>query len=122
VEQFALEFNRAPERRLFSVSELNAAVRAVLDAEFADIWVSGEISGAKLAASGHYYFTLKEREAQVRCVAFRSAHRYWKIKPQDGLAVLARGRLDVYEARGEYQLLVELLEPQGLGALQLASS
>ena len=120
MEQFALEFELAPERRIYTVSELNAAVRAVLDEEFANLWVSGEISSVKLAPSGHYYFTLKEREAQVRCVAFRSAHRYWKIKPQDGLAVLARGRLDVYEARGEYQLLVEALEPQGLGALQLA--
>jgi exodeoxyribonuclease VII large subunit len=120
VEQFALEFDRAPQRRIYTVSELNGAIRAVLDAEFSEVWVSGEISGVKLAASGHYYFTLKEREAQVRCVAFRSAHRYWKIKPQDGLAVLARGRLDVYEARGEYQLLVEVLEPQGIGALQLA--
>ena len=92
----------------------------MLDDEFQDIWVTGEISGLKLAASGHYYFTLKERDAQVRCVAFRSSHRYWKFKPQDGLAVLARGRIDVYEARGEYQLLVEMLEPQGLGALQLA--
>jgi exodeoxyribonuclease VII large subunit len=120
VEQFALGFELAPERRILSVSELNAEIRAVLDAEFADLWVTGEISGLKLAASGHYYFTLKEREAQVKCVAFRSAHRYWKFKPQDGMAVLARGRIDVYEARGEYQLLVEMLEPQGLGALQLA--
>jgi exodeoxyribonuclease VII large subunit len=120
VEQFALEFELTPERRILTVSELNAAVRAVLDQEFRDVWVSGEISGIKLATSGHYYFTLKERDAQVKCVAFRSAHRYWKFKPQDGLAVLARGRIDVYEARGEYQLLVEMLEPQGLGALQLA--
>jgi exodeoxyribonuclease VII large subunit len=120
VEQFDLEFDLVPPRRIYSVSELNAAVRAVLDAEFQDIWVSGEISGLKLASSGHYYFTLKERDAQVRCVAFRSAHRFWKFKPADGLAVLARGRIDVYEARGEYQLLVELLEPQGIGALQLA--
>jgi exodeoxyribonuclease VII large subunit len=120
VEQFALEFQLVPERRIFTVSELNGAIRAVLDAEFQDVWVSGEISGMKLASSGHYYFTLKERDAQVRCVAFRSSHRFWKFKPSDGLAVLARGRIDVYEARGEYQLLVELLEPQGLGALQLA--
>ncbi|HXB71416.1 MAG TPA: exodeoxyribonuclease VII large subunit [Candidatus Acidoferrales bacterium] len=120
MEQFALEFELTPERRILTVSELNAAVRAVLDQEFRDVWVSGEISGIKLATSGHYYFTLKERDAQVKCVAFRSAHRYWKFKPQDGLAVLARGRIDVYEARGEYQLLVEMLEPQGLGALQLA--
>lgn len=120
MDQFALEFDFAPQRRVFSVSELNAAIRAVLDQEFQDIFVAGEISGLKLAASGHYYFTLKEREAQVRCVAFRSAHRYWKFRPQDGLAVIARGRVDVYEARGEYQLLVETIEPQGLGALQLA--
>jgi len=120
VEQFALDFNLAPERRVYTVGELNAAIRAALDREFRDVWVSGEISGLKLAASGHFYFTLKEREAQVRCVAFRSAHRYWKFKPADGLAVLARGRIDVYEARGEYQLLVESLEPQGVGALQLA--
>jgi exodeoxyribonuclease VII large subunit len=120
VEQFTLEFDLAPQRRIYSVSELNSAIRAALDDRFRDVWVSGEISGFKLAASGHYYFTLKERDAQVRCVAFRSSHRYWKFKPRDGLAVLARGRIDVYEARGEYQLLVEALEPQGLGALQLA--
>jgi len=120
LDQFALEFELVPERRILSVSELNAAIRAVLDETFPDVWVSGEISGLKLAASGHYYFTLKEREAQVRCVAFRSSHRYWKVKPRDGLAVLARGRLDVFEARGEYQLIVEFVEAQGVGALQLA--
>ncbi len=120
LDQFALDFDLAPRRRIFSVSELNAAIRSALDEEFRDVSVTGEISGMKLAASGHYYFTLKDRAAQVRCVAFRSAHRYWKCKPQDGLAVMARGRLDVYEARGEYQLQVEMLEPQGLGALQLA--
>jgi len=120
LEQFALEFDLFPERRIFSVSELNAAIRGLLDQEFGDISVSGEISGLKLAASGHYYFTLKERDSTIKCVAFRSSHRFWKFRPQDGLAVLARGRIDVYEARGEYQLLVEMLEPQGLGALRLA--
>ena len=118
MDQFA--FNFAPARRVYTVSELNAAICATLVEQFPDVWVSGEISGVKLAASGHYYFTLKERDSQVRSVAFRSAHRYWKFKPQDGLAVLARGRIDVFEARGEYQLIVELLEPQGHGALQLA--
>ena len=120
MEQFALDFDLFPQRRVFSVSELNAAIRGLLDQEFGDISVSGEISGLKLATSGHYYFTLKERDSTVKCVAWRSAHRYWKFRPQDGLAVLARGRIDVYEARGEYQLQVEVLEPQGLGALQLA--
>jgi exodeoxyribonuclease VII large subunit len=118
MEQFALEF--APQRRVYKVGELNAAIRDLLYREFQDLWVSGEISGAKLAPSGHYYFTLKEHDSQMRCVMYRSAHRYLKFKPQDGLAVLARGRLDVYEARGEYQLQVEFLEPQGHGALQLA--
>jgi exodeoxyribonuclease VII large subunit len=118
VDQFAFDFS--PARRVYSVSQLNAAIRGALEREFPDLWVAGEISGVKLAASGHYYFTLKERDAQIRAVAFRSAHRYWKFKPQDGLAVLARGRLDVFEARGEYQLIVEVLEAQGYGALQLA--
>ncbi|HTM50250.1 MAG TPA: exodeoxyribonuclease VII large subunit [Bryobacteraceae bacterium] len=120
MDQFALDFDLAPARRIYSVSELNAAIRAVLEAEFLDVWVSGEISGLKLAASGHYYFTLKERESQLKCVAFRSSHRYWKFKPQDGMSVLARGRIDVYEARGDYQLQVEVIEPQGAGALQVA--
>jgi exodeoxyribonuclease VII large subunit len=119
-QQFDLGFELFPEKRVYTVSELNGAIRVTLDGEFNDIRVTGEISGLKLAASGHYYFTLKERDSQVKAVAFRSAHRFWKFKPQDGIAVLARGRIDVYEARGEYQLLVELLEPQGLGALQLA--
>ena len=118
MEQFALEF--APQRRVYKVGELNGAIRDLLYREFHDIWVAGEISGAKLAPSGHYYFTLKELDSQIRCVMFRSAHRYLKFKPQDGLAVLARGQLDVYEARGDYQLQVEFLEPQGHGALQLA--
>ena len=118
MEQYALQF--APQRRVYTVPELNSAIRAILDQEFRDIWIAGEISGTKLAASGHYYFTLKERDAQLRCVCFRSTHRYLKFKPQDGIAVVARGRIDVFEARGEYQLLVEFLEPQGHGALQFA--
>src|SRR6202171_4431270 len=111
MEQFALEF--LPERRVFTVTELNSAIRSLLDREFQDIWVSGEISGVKLAASGHYYFTLKDQNSQLRCVCFRMTARFLKFKPQDGVAVLARGRIDVYEARGEYQLMVEALEPQG---------
>src|SRR6267378_1771474 len=118
MEQYDFQFT--PERRVFTVSELNAAIRGILDREFQDVWIVGEISGTKLAASGHYYFTLKERDAQLRCVCFRSTHRYLKFKPQDGVAVLARGHVDVFEARGEYQLLVEFLEPQGHGALQFA--
>src|SRR5256884_3062082 len=118
MEQFVLQFG--PERRVVTVSELNAAIRGLLDREFFDVWVSGEISGTRLAASGHYYFTLKDEESQLRCVCFRSTARFLKFKPQDGAAVLARGRIDVYEARGEYQLQVEALELHGYGALQFA--
>ncbi|MEX2262168.1 MAG: exodeoxyribonuclease VII large subunit [Bryobacteraceae bacterium] len=116
MEQVAFQF----ERLIYTVSDLNGAIRGLLDREFADIWVSGEISGVKNAASGHCYFTLKDAKSQIRCVAFRSSLRYFKFKPQEGVAVLARGRIDVYDARGEYQLLVEMLEPQGHGALQFA--
>ena len=115
-----ISFAFEPARRVYSVGELSTAIRALLDSEFQDIWVAGEISGAKLASSGHHYFTLKDERAQLRCVCFRAQARYLRFKPQDGIAVLARGRIDVYEARGEYQLLVEALEPQGYGALQLA--
>ena len=82
--------------------------------------MTGEVSNLRAAGSGHLYFTLKDETAQIRAVCFRNQARYLKFKPQDGLAVIARGRLSVYEARGEYQLYVEFLEPAGLGALQLA--
>ncbi len=118
MEQIAFSFE--PVRRVFTVGELNAAIHGLLEREFADVWVMGEISGTRLASSGHYYFTLKEQDAQLRCVCFRQTARYLKFKPQDGVAVIARGRVDVYEVRGEYQLLVEFLEPQGHGALQYA--
>ena len=118
MEQIELSFE--PARRVFGVAELNAAIRGLLEREFQDIWVAGEISGVRLASSGHYYFTLKEKDAQLRCVCFRSIARYLRFKPQDGVAAVARGRIDVYEVRGEYQLLVETLEPQGHGALQFA--
>ncbi len=115
-----LGFDLTPQRQVFTVSELTGVMRELLEETFHDVWVSGEISNAKLAPSGHYYFTLKDGTAQIRCVCFRLNARYLKVKPQDGLAVTARGRVSVYEARGEYQLYVEHLEPQGYGALQLA--
>lgn len=106
-------------RRHYTVSELSDAVRDALG-EFTDIWVSGEISGTKTGSSGHIYFILKDETAQLRCVCFARSARFLRFKPRDGVAVIARGRLDVYAARGEYQLLVEALEPRGHGALQLA--
>jgi len=118
VEQFTL--NWGPEQRSNTVSELTGEMRGLLAQEYTDIFVSGEISGVKLAASGHYYFTLKDEAAQLRCVCYKMTARYLKFKPQDGVAVLARGRVDLYDARGELQLIVETLEPQGHGALQFA--
>jgi exodeoxyribonuclease VII large subunit len=118
MEQLALAWG--PVRKTFTVAEINARIRGLLGDEFDDIWVAGEISGSKTATSGHCYFTLKDHDAQLRCVCFRQSLRYLKFKPQDGMAVLARGHIDVYEARGEYQLLVEVIEPQGHGALQFA--
>ena len=118
MEQLALAWE--PQRRTYTVAELNAQVRGMLETEFTDIWVGGEISGCRIPSSGHCYFTLKDHEAQLKCVCYRSSFRYLKFKPQDGMAVLVRGRLDLYEARGEVQLLVEALEPQGHGALQFA--
>ncbi len=109
-----------PQRRVFRVRDLNAAVQQIFEAEFRSIWVAGEISGCRLAPSGHHYFSLKDEESQIRCVLFKGSARFARFKPQDGLAVIARGNLEVYEARGEYQLIVDLLEPQGAGALQLA--
>src|ERR1700751_305770 len=109
-----------PQRRVFTVSELNNAVQRLFEGEFSNIWVAGEISGCKMGTSGHFYFSLKDGQSQLKCALFKGNARFAKFRPQDGLAVLARGRLEVYEVRGEYQLIVELLEPQGAGALQLA--
>jgi exodeoxyribonuclease VII large subunit len=112
--------NAAPVRRVYSVTELTVRVRDLLEAEFAEVWVEGELSNCRVWNTGHLYFTLKDGASQVRAVIFRSALRYLKFKPADGLRVVARGRVSVYEPKGEYQLVCEHLEPQGLGELQLA--
>jgi exodeoxyribonuclease VII large subunit len=112
--------NFGPVRRIYSVADLSLEIRNLLERQFPDVWVTGEVSNFRAAGSGHLYFTLKDATAQIRAVCFRNQARYLKFKPQDGLAVIARGRLSVYEARGEYQLYVEFLEPAGMGALQLA--
>jgi exodeoxyribonuclease VII large subunit len=118
LEQFALQF--FPEKQIYSVRELNASIRTELETKFRDVRVTGEISGTRLATSGHCYFTLKEEDSAIKCVCYRSAFRYLKCKPRDGIAVIVRGQVGVFEARGEYQIQVESLEPQGHGALQLA--
>jgi len=109
----------APQRQ-YSVSDLTEAIRQALAAKLTDIWVAGEISGSKAAPSGHIYFTLKDDKAQIRCALFARTARIIRFKPRDGVDVLVRGRIDVYAPRGEYQLLVDAIEPRGFGALQVA--
>jgi exodeoxyribonuclease VII large subunit len=107
-------------RRVLTVTELTGEIRSTLEDAFVDVWVQGEISNYRLWNTGHAYFTLKDAGAQVKAVIFRSAVRLLRFKPQDGLHVVVRGRVSVYDPKGEYQLVCEHVEPRGLGALQLA--
>ncbi len=118
MEQLTLSWE--PQRRVFTVAELDRALRQILEADFDDLWVAGEISGCKTVTSGHCYFTLKDRDSQLKCVCFKGSLRYLKFKPQDGVSVIARGRLDLFPGRLDVQMIVESIEPQGHGALQLA--
>ena len=114
------EFKLFKERPILSVSQLVHDVKVQLETQFKDIWVRGEISNFKTPGSGHSYFTLKDSDAQVRAVCFRRQNRLLKFRPQDGMDVIAHGSLSVYPPRGEFQLVVEFMEPVGPGALQLA--
>src|SRR5438128_9464957 len=110
----------AAERQPLSVSELTGLIRGELERRFASVWVEGEISNFRAHGSGHWYFTLKDEFAQLRCACYRSSNQRIRFRPEDGLQMRARGRLSVYEPKGEYQLIVEALDPVGAGALQLA--
>ena len=118
IEQF--ELNLAPERKIWSVAELTARISGVLATQFSNLWVEGEVSNCHAAQSGHLYFTLKDEKAQVKCVSFRTQAMRLKFRPEDGLKLIVRGSISVYEPRGEYQIYVEHIEPSGVGALQLA--
>jgi exodeoxyribonuclease VII large subunit len=107
-------------RRVWSVSELSARIRGELESTFAEVWVEGEVSNGRVWNTGHLYFTLKDARAQIKGVMFRSTLRYLKFKVEDGLHVIARGKVSVYEPKGEYQFVCEHMEPRGLGPLQLA--
>jgi exodeoxyribonuclease VII large subunit len=109
-----------PERRIYTVSQLTAQIGDVLERQIPPFWVEGEISNLRAPGSGHAYFTLKDDQAQIRVVLFRNRLRRIRFQPVDGLRVLVFGSLEVYAARGEYQMVIELMEPRGLGALQLA--
>ncbi|MGE5206473.1 MAG: exodeoxyribonuclease VII large subunit [Chlamydiota bacterium] len=118
--QLDFTFQAARERRIWRVRDLVSAVRTHLEREYTDVWVEGEISNFRPAESGHLYFTLKDESAQVRIVMFRSQARLLRFRPENGMHLIARGRVTVYDARGELQLSAEYLEPKGAGALQVA--
>src|SRR5215475_1792502 len=111
---------QGPGRRVWSVRDLVAAVRTHLEREYTDTWVEGEISNFRAHDSGHLYFTLKDANAQIRIVMFRSQARLLRFRPENGMAVVVRGRVTIYEDRGELQISAEYLEPKGAGALQIA--
>ena len=110
----------SPARRILSVSELTTEIRNLLETRYFDSWVEGEISNCRHWQSGHLYFTLKDQNSQLKAVMFRTALRHLKFTPEDGQHVVARGRVSVYERKGEYQIVCEHLEPHGRGALQIA--
>ena len=113
--QTSLEFEA---RQIYSISQLNREVKQLLQENFPMLWVEGEISNLARPASGHFYFSLKDEQAQVRCAMFRGANRNLKFSPEDGMHVLVRARIGLYEPRGEYQLTIEHMEEAGIGVLQ----
>lgn len=108
------------ERTIYTVSELNLTIRSLLESEFPLLWVEGEISNFTQPASGHMYFTLKDSNAQVRCAMFKNRGMYLRFKPANGMQILIRAKVGLYEARGEFQLVAEHMEEAGAGALQRA--
>lgn len=109
-----------PFRYVLTVTELTQEIKEILEERFPDLWVEGEISNLKIPPSGHIYFILKDELSQIRAVLFKTQARTLRFLPEDGLQVLCRGRVSLYEKRGEYQLILESIEPKGIGALQLA--
>ena len=107
-------------RQVFTVSKLTVRIRSLFEENLGPVWVEGEVSGLRRPASGHMYLSLKDPEAQLRAAVFRNRLRYMAFRPEDGMHVLAFGRLDVYGPRGDYQLIIDHLEPLGAGALAVA--
>jgi len=112
--------NNKSEVKVYSVKELTANIKRILKTSFTRIYVKGEISNAKLSSLGHYFFSLKDGDALLNCVMFRNAYSRLKFKIEDGINIIAFGTVSVFEKRGTYNLLVEHIEPEGKGALQLA--
>ncbi|MBI3353706.1 MAG: exodeoxyribonuclease VII large subunit [Nitrospirae bacterium] len=109
-----------PQRRILTVSDLTSLIKSDLEESFYDIWIEGEISNLRIPASGHSYLTLKDEASQIKAVLFKSSARNIKFELKDGIHIICHGRLTVYEPRGEYQIVIDLVEPRGIGALQLA--
>src|SRR6202022_3403478 len=118
-DQLGFSF-KPPERRIWTVRELVAAVRTHIECEYALAWVEGEISNFRAHDSGHFYFTLKDQNSQLSPVMFRSQARLLRFRPENGMQVIVRGRVTIYEDRGQLQISAEYIEPKGAGALQLA--
>ncbi|HEV2732345.1 MAG TPA: exodeoxyribonuclease VII large subunit [Terriglobales bacterium] len=118
-DQLGFSF-RPFERRIWTVRDLVSTVRTHIEREYGDIWVEGEISNFRAHESGHLYFTLKDQNAQIRTVMFRSSARLLRFRPENGMQIVLRGRVTIYEDRGELQISAEYLEPKGAGALQIA--
>ena len=118
-DQLGFSF-RAPERRIWTVRDLVAAVRTHIEREYSDAWVEGEISNLRAHDSGHLYFTLKDQNSQLSAVMFRSQARLLRFRPENGMQVVVRGRITIYEDRGQLQISAEYIEPKGAGALQIA--
>ena len=114
------DLKRWGDRKVLSVSQIVHQVKLQLEKNFRDIWVQGEISNFRTPPSGHYYFSLKDKDAQIGAVSFRLQNRYLKFRPQDGVEILARGSISVYPPQGKFQLVVEQMEPRGQGALRAA--
>jgi exodeoxyribonuclease VII large subunit len=118
--QLGFTFTAQQVRRIWRVADLVSAVRTTVERGYTDIWVEGEVSNFRPAESGHLYFTLKDGDAQLRVVMFRSQARLLRFRPDNGMQIVARGRVTIYDVRGELQLSAEFLEPLGAGALQVA--
>src|SRR5437868_7641186 len=118
-DQLGFSF-RPQDRRIWKVRDLVSTVRTHIEREYSDIWVEGEISNFRAPSSGHFYFTLKDKDAQIGVVIFRSQARLLRFRPENGMQIVARGRVTIYEDRGELQVVAEYLEPKGAGALQVA--
>ncbi|GAI29342.1 unnamed protein product, partial [marine sediment metagenome] len=109
-----------PIRKVYTVSQLNADIKSLFEEQFPFVWIVGEISNFRIPVSGHFYFTLKDEDSQINAVMFRGQQRQLKFEPEDGMRITGMGRLSVYEPRGTYQIILEYMEPAGVGALQVA--